>query len=72
VLTDATGRHHGLHGEVISANHLPAWLNVDTWIRLARWEYDGQVCHGDLQQMQWHDYVHQFLRPRRPATFRPQ
>ncbi|ORA07519.1 DUF7064 domain-containing protein [Mycobacterium arosiense] len=64
VMTDATGRHYELHGEVISANHFPAWLNVDTWICLTRWEYDGHVCHGDLQQMQWHDYIHQFLKPR--------
>ncbi|BBZ15423.1 DUF7064 domain-containing protein [Mycobacterium branderi] len=61
VMTDATGHDYALHGEVVAANRLPAWLNVDTWICLARWEYHGQICYGELQQMQWHDYIRQFL-----------
>jgi hypothetical protein len=50
-----------LRGEVIAANRLAGWPNMDTWVCLARWECKGQVCYGDLQQVQWHDYVRQFL-----------
>lgn len=64
VMTDATGRDYELRGEVVSANRLAAWLNVDTWVCLARWECDGQVCYGELQQMQWHDYIRQSLGSR--------
>jgi hypothetical protein len=61
VMTDATGRDYEVRGEVIAANRIPVWPNMDTWICLTRWECEGQVCYGDLQQVQWHDYIRQFL-----------
>jgi hypothetical protein len=61
VMTDATSRDYEMRGEVVAANRLAAWPAMDTWVCLARWECEGQVCHGDLQQVQWHDYVRQFL-----------
>jgi hypothetical protein len=30
---------------------------MSTWICLVRWECEGQVCYGDLQQVQWHDFI---------------
>jgi hypothetical protein len=64
VMTDATGRDYEIRGEVVAANRIPMWLTMDTWICLARWECEGQVCYGDLQQVQWHDYIRQFLESR--------
>jgi hypothetical protein len=64
VMTDASGRDYEMHGEVVSANRIPAWPTMDTWICSARWECEGQVCYGDLQQVQWHDYIRQFLGSR--------
>lgn len=61
VMTDATGREYEIRGEIVSANRFGFWPNMDTWICLARWECEGEVCYGDLQQVQWHDYVRQFL-----------
>ena len=49
--TDASGRDYQLRGEVIAANRLAAWPNMDTWVCLARWECAGQICYGDLQQV---------------------
>lgn len=62
VLTDAAGRDYAIRGEVVAANRHALWPNVNAWLCLIRWEWDGQVCYGDLQQVQWHDYVRQFLR----------
>lgn len=61
VLTDATGRDYDIRGEVTAANRYGLWPNVDAWLCLVRWECGGQVCHGDLQEVQWHDYVRRFL-----------
>ena len=61
LMTDASGRDYEIRGEVIAANRIAVWPNMDTWVCLARWECEGQVCYGDLQQVQWHDYVRQFL-----------
>ena len=61
VMTDASGRDYELRGEVVAANRIPVWPNMDTWICLARWECEGHIRYGDLQQVQWHDYVRQFL-----------
>jgi hypothetical protein len=61
VMMDATGHEYQIRGEVVAANRLAVWPNMDTWVCLARWECEGQVCYGDLQQVQWHDYVRQFL-----------
>lgn len=66
-MTDANGKVYHLRGEVVVANRFGFWPTMDTWICLARWECEGLICHGDLQQVQWHDYIRQFLNkpPRR-------
>ena len=64
VLTDATGRDYAIRGEVVAANRHALWPNVNAWLCLVRWECEGQVCHGDLQQVQWHDYTRQFMDAR--------
>jgi hypothetical protein len=33
---------------------------METWVCLSRWECEGQVCYGDLQEVQWHDFIRQF------------
>jgi len=64
LMTDATGRDYEIRGEVVAGNRIGMWPTMDTWICSARWECEGQVCHGDLQQVQWHDYIRQFLGSR--------
>jgi hypothetical protein len=64
VMTDATGREYDIRGEIVSANRLGVWPNMDSWICLTRWECEGRVCYGDLQQVQWHDYIREFLGSR--------
>jgi hypothetical protein len=64
VMTDAAGHDYEIHGQVVSANRFAVWPNMDTWICLARWECEGQTCYGDLQQVQWHDYIREFLGSR--------
>jgi hypothetical protein len=61
VMTDANGRDYELSGDVVSANRIAVWPNMDTWVCLMRWECEGQVCYGDLQEVQWHDFIQQFL-----------
>ncbi|BBX00104.1 hypothetical protein BST36_23280 [Mycolicibacterium moriokaense] len=60
VLTDAEGRDYEIHGEVVATNRCAFWPSMDCWISLARWECEGKVCYGDLQHIQWHDYVRHF------------
>jgi hypothetical protein len=57
VMTDAEGGEYRIQGEVVAANRISAWPNMSTWICLTRWEFEGRMCYGDLQQVQWHDYV---------------
>jgi hypothetical protein len=64
VMTDATGREYEIRGEVVSANRFGVWPNMDSWICLTRWECEGRICYGDLQQVQWHDYIREFLGSR--------
>jgi hypothetical protein len=64
VMTDATGRDYEIRGEVVSANRLAIWPHIDAWICSARWECEGQVCHGELQQGQPHDFIREFLGAR--------
>jgi hypothetical protein len=56
-MTDAEGDEYRIQGQVVAANRISAWPNMSTWICLTRWEFEGRVCYGDLQQVQWHDYV---------------
>src|SRR5262249_10703068 len=60
-MTDDDGRDYRINGAVVAANRFAAWPTMNTWVCLARWEWDGRVCFGDLQEVQWHDYTHHFL-----------
>lgn len=60
LMTDANGRNYEIRGEIVAANRIPLWPNMETWVCLSRWECEGQVCYGDLQEVQWHDFIRQF------------
>ncbi len=64
LVSDPSGKDYRIRGEVIAANRISAWPNMSTWVCLTRWDYDGRTCFGDLQQVQWHDYVRHFLGAR--------
>ena len=60
-ITDANGRDYELTGTVLAAAPWSTWPNIDSVICLARWECDGRVGHGDIQEVQFTDYKHGFL-----------
>jgi hypothetical protein len=57
-LTDSLGRTYDIKGTVQAAANWRTWHNFETWICLVRWEYDGKVFYGDLQECHWTDFVH--------------
>ena len=56
-LTDAKGRQFHMHGEIIAAANWRTWHNFESIICLTRWECDGIVSHGDVQECQWAEYI---------------
>jgi hypothetical protein len=60
-ITDANDRSYELNGTVIAAAPWSTWPNIDGIICLARWECEGQVGHGDIQEVQYTDYRHRFM-----------
>lgn len=64
LITDAHGGEYRIEGHVVAANRISAWPTMNTWVCLTRWECDGRICHGDLQEVQWHDFTHQLLSAR--------
>ena len=56
-LNDAKGRSFELRGEIIAAADWRTWHNFESIICLTRWECDGMVTHGDVQECQWADYI---------------
>jgi hypothetical protein len=56
-LNDAKGRSFELRGEIIAAADWRTWHNFESVICLTRWECDGLVTHGDVQECQWADYI---------------
>ena len=61
-LVDSQGRRYSLKGTVIAASNWSPCLNRDSTICLVRWECDGRVGYGDLQDAKWHDYYKVKLR----------
>lgn len=62
-ITDAEGSTYEIRGHIIAANRISAWPTMNTWVCLTRWECEGRVCYGDLQEVQWHDFTRQLLGP---------
>lgn len=56
-LTDAMGRDYDIQGEVVAAAGWRTWHNFEVFICLVRWEHEGQVFYGDLQECQWMEFV---------------
>ena len=58
VLTDSKGGSYAIKGTVVAAANWRTWHNFETWICQVRWEYNGHVFYGDLQECHWLDFVH--------------
>ncbi|MDD5177520.1 MAG: hypothetical protein PHQ05_13970, partial [Sterolibacterium sp.] len=61
-LVDSAGRSYSIKGRIIAASNWQACLNRDTAICLSRWECDGRIGHGDVQDAKYHDYFKAMLR----------
>jgi hypothetical protein len=56
-LVDDAGGTLNLRGTIIAASTFTPWLTHRTVISLVRWEHDGQIGHGDLQEGQRPDAI---------------
>ena len=54
---DTEGGVHEINGTVESRIPFNPWDNMTCYFCLARWECDGKVGYGDLQDCTWNDYV---------------
>lgn len=59
-ITDAGGRDYELTGRVRAATNWRVWHNVETIVCSTEWTCDGQVGHGDTQDVLMHDYLRRF------------
>jgi hypothetical protein len=57
---DTRGRHFAITGSVQAALPFYTWHNLRVPICLARWECNGRVGYGDIQEAQWTDFLHAF------------
>jgi hypothetical protein len=56
-IVDENDRSHDFKGAVVAGAPLHLWHNVRVPICLARWEYEGAVGWGDVQDVQYPDFV---------------
>lgn len=63
-IADADSGTYQIRGQVVAANRVSAWPTMNTWVCLTRWECEGRVCYGDLQEVPWHDFTHRLLAAR--------
>lgn len=59
---DTSGRHFAITGTVQAALPLMTWHNARVPICLTRWECNGRVGYGDIQEAQWTDFIQAFHR----------
>jgi hypothetical protein len=59
-ITDATGYTLEARGTVVAAADWRIWHNVEAIVCLARWECDGRVGYGDVQDVLSHGYLRRF------------
>jgi hypothetical protein len=57
-ITDARGREFVIRGTVLAAAPLYGWPNARTPICLMRWECNGKVGYGEIQEMQATDFLY--------------
>ena len=65
-ITDRSGRRFVLKGTIIAACSFSQWQNMTVPLCLAKWECGERVGYGDVQDVQWSDYV--FARLGRKST----
>lgn len=56
-LLDSLGRSYAIKGTVTAVANWRTWHNFETYICLVRWEYNGKIFYGDLQECHWIDFV---------------
>jgi hypothetical protein len=56
-LIDEHGKEHHIKGTLVAGVPVHYWHNTRIPICLARWEYDGRVGWGDIQDVQYPDFV---------------
>ena len=56
-IVDENDRKHHFKGTLVAATPIHLWQNVRVPIGLARWEYEGRVGWGDVQDVQYSDYL---------------
>lgn len=61
-LTLANGRTLELRGRVQCACPFNPWINVYAPICLTEWICNGRTGHGEVQDVQWTDFVHRYAQ----------
>jgi hypothetical protein len=56
-IVDENEKTHDFKGTVVAGTPLHLWHNIRVPICLARWEYAGKVGWGDVQDVQYSDFV---------------
>ena len=54
---DEREREFRVIGTVTAVSPLPTWHNVRVLICLVRWECEGRVAFGEIQEVQWTDFM---------------
>lgn len=62
-MTDAKNRVYEAEGEIVNCGHLNVWMNVSAPFCLTRWTCNGKAGWGESQDMQWNDFVQEFIQP---------
>jgi hypothetical protein len=61
-IEDHDGGIYDINGTVVAGIPFNAWDNMTTYWCLGRWECNGYVGYGDLQNCVWNDYAQAALR----------
>ncbi len=61
LVTDSRGREYDIRGEVVANSVISTWLNLRVPVCLTRWSCNGRTGWGDVQEVQWTDFVRDFL-----------
>jgi hypothetical protein len=60
--TDEHGRGYHFKGTALASSDWSVQPNLRFVISSMRWECDGRVAYGELQEGQWTDFIHRFLK----------
>ena len=56
-IVDEHDREHRIKGTLVAATPIHLWQNVRVPVGVARWEYEGRIGWGDVQDVQYSDYL---------------